>query len=278
MDQRPTTLDDVRVRIGAHPVAGTPDARRVAFADLAGRQPQAERIRLGRTEALAIGEGPTLLWFHGGGFVFGSPESHAMMAMALAATGIRVILPRYRLAPEHAWPSMLDDAVEAATAAREDGPIVVGGVSAGGHLAIALARRHPYLAAGLAVLSPNTDRTGTDAARTAIAGDAMNDDETDAELATMALGNADRLDPDVSPAMADLSALPPTHVEVGGAEILLGDSLAFVEKATVDGVRVGLHLTPGLFHMAALWPDASVDARAQLGRLGAFTRITLTGA
>ena len=46
----------------------------------------------------------------------------------------------------------------------------------------------------------------------------------------------------------------------------------------IDGARVALQLTPGLFHMAALWPDASDEARAQLGRLGAFTRNTLTSA
>ncbi len=200
-----------------------------------------------------------------------------MMAVALAATGIRVILPRYRLAPEAPWPAMLDDAADAAAAAREDGPVVLGGVSAGGHLAIAVARREPDLAAGIAVLSPNTDRAADGPTR-AITSDAMNDDATDRELADLALGTADRTAPDVSPALAPLGDLPPSHVEVGGCEVLLGDSLSFAQKGAIDGADVALHLTPGLFHMAALWPDASAEARAQLGRLGAFTRKTLTDA
>ena len=279
MQERPSTLDAVRARIGAIPVTGTPEERRAAFARLAGPQPRPESIRLGGIEALAVGDGPTLVWFHGGGLVFGSPETHAMMAVALAATGIRVVMPRYRLAPEARWPAMLNDAAEAAVAARRAaGPIVLGGVSAGGHLAITLARRQPGLAEGLALLSPNTDRTGAGPTRTAIAGDAMCDDAVDRALADIALGPEDRHDPDVSPVFADLGALPPTHVEVGGAEILLGDSLAFAQKAAIDGARVALQLTPGLFHMAALWPDASDEARGQLGRLGAFTRNTLTGA
>lgn len=100
----------------------------------------------------------------------------------------------------------------------------------------------------------------------------MNDDATDAELAAMALGAARRDDPLVSPARADLGGLPPLHVEVGGDEVLLGDALGLVRRAAGAGVKVGLVVTPGLFHMAALWPAASEGARAQLARIGRFVR------
>ena len=277
MQPRPETIDDVRRLIEATPVAGTPAERRAAFVRLAGPQPLAETVDLGRLDGLAIGAGPALLWFHGGGLVFGSPESHAMMAMAIAATGIRVILPRYRLAPEVQWPAMLDDAVAAAEAVRAAGPVVAGGVSAGGHLALALALSRPDLVSGLAVLSPNTDRTGTGPTRSAVARDAMNDDATDTMLADIALGGAKRKDPLVSPAFADLSGLPPLHIEVGSDEVLLGDALALERKAAIDGAVAALHVTPGLFHMAALWPHAIPEARVQLTRIGAFVRETAGG-
>lgn len=130
MDNAPRSLDDVRERISAHPVTGTPAEQRDAFERLAGAQPTLRPAEPGPPGALETGEGPTLVWFHGGGFVFGSPESHGAMAGAIAAEGVRVVLPRIRLAPEAIWPAMLSDALAALDALAE--PVAVGGVSAGG--------------------------------------------------------------------------------------------------------------------------------------------------
>lgn len=277
MEQRPGTPDDVLSRIDAIPVGGSAQAMREAFARLAGPQPITDAIRLGNGEALVVGEGPTLVWFHGGGLVFGSPETHVVMAMVLAATGLRVVLPRYRLAPEHRWPAMLEDAADAVDAARANGPVVIGGISAGGHLALAVARRNPSAVAGIALISPNTDRTWRSDTRKALSSvDAMNDDASDSSLAAMALGTADRTDPEVSPALAELTGLPPLHVEVGSCEVLLGDSLELVRRTAIDGVPASLHVTVGSFHMAALWPDALPKAREQLARIGAFARQALS--
>ncbi|MGR3434534.1 MAG: alpha/beta hydrolase fold domain-containing protein [Shimia sp.] len=83
-------------------------------------------------------EGAPILYFHGGGWMVGSPETHAALTAALArATRREVVSVRYALAPERAWPAQHADAVarvEAAVAAW--GPTVLAGDSAGAAMAL----------------------------------------------------------------------------------------------------------------------------------------------
>lgn len=271
MTTRPDTEADLRRLIRDTAMDGDIPERRGGFGRIASGQPEAmaERVERGGVPALAVGEGPELVWFHGGGYVFGAPETHLVLAAALARQGLRVLLPRYRLAPEAPWPAMLEDA-RAFVAAS--GPVVLGGDSAGGHLALAVARRTQV--AGLALASPNTDRTGQSGTR-GRDGDLMNDDATDAELARMAMPGMAPDDPDVSPLVADLSGLPPLHLEAAGAEILLDDSLLLARAAALAGVDVRLRVTPGQFHMFQLWPDVLPRGDESLARLGAFARDAL---
>ncbi|MDO6587219.1 alpha/beta hydrolase fold domain-containing protein [Salipiger sp. 1_MG-2023] len=266
MTHRPRSEAELRAHIARVAMDGDIAARRDGFARLAGPQPVGEPLELGGVPCRAIGTGPDLLWLHGGGYVFGSAQTHLMLAAALAKTGLRVILPDYRLAPEHPWPAMLEDALAVLGAL---GPVCVGGDSAGGHLALALARRQPCL--GLALISPNTDRTGRCTTRQR-GSDAMNDDATDAWLGRIALPGLPPDDPDVSPLGSDLSGLPPLHLELAGAEILLDDGLLLARAAALQGVDVSLHVTPGLFHLFPLWPDAVAQGAAALGRIAAFAR------
>lgn len=266
MTRRPRTEAELRAHIDVTPMDGPPDALRTGFATLAGPQPDAARITRGGVSCLAVGEGPEIVWFHGGGYVFGSPATHVVLARYVADCGLRVVLPDYRLAPEAPWPAMLEDALAVVGAS---GPVALGGDSAGGHLALAVARRLPCL--GVALVAPNTDRTGRSTTR-ARTGDAMNDDESDAELARLAMPGVAADDPDASPLVADLSGLPPLHLEVAGAEILLDDSLLLAAAAAKAGVETHLHVTPGLFHMFPLWPDILPQGAAALRRIGAFVR------
>jgi acetyl esterase/lipase len=78
-----------------------------------------------------------MVYFHGGGFVTGSPEERASSTAWIAAlTGWQVLSCRYRLAPEHPWPAQQDDAVAALRRALQSGPILVGGDSAGVSVAL----------------------------------------------------------------------------------------------------------------------------------------------
>ncbi|WP_322084188.1 alpha/beta hydrolase [Burkholderia sp. BCC1972] len=90
----------------------------------------------------------TVLFFHGGGFVVGSLDSHALITAQLAAdTGLDVIAVDYRLAPEHRAPAALEDCLEVTRAARDARwpfgpcvhPLTLAGDSAGGMIAAAVA-------------------------------------------------------------------------------------------------------------------------------------------
>jgi acetyl esterase len=101
-------------------------------------------VRIYRPEGLGDGPAPTLVFYHGGGFVLGGLVSHDRDCRALANRGqCQVIAVDYRLAPEHPFPAAVDDATAAlefvVTNAADLGVdvdhLAVGGDSAGGNLA-----------------------------------------------------------------------------------------------------------------------------------------------
>lgn|GEM_PF-4456627 len=199
--------------------------------------------------------------------MFGAPETHATLATFLAAHGLRVVLPEYRLAPEDPWPAMLEDAHAVLS---DSGPVVAGGDSAGGHLALVAAQTGADLK-GLALVSPNTDRSGASQTRERDS-DAMNDDASDAALARQAMPDRTGRDPAASPLLGVLAALPPVHLEAVGAEILLDDSLHLARALALADCEVSLHVSPGLMHMHTLWPDCLPAGAASLERIAAFAR------
>ncbi|CUH39657.1 Monoterpene epsilon-lactone hydrolase [Jannaschia seosinensis] len=269
--ERATIVD----RIAAHPLGKTPDEmrggfRRLVNADAAPEPPDGIKVE---TDARGLTvrprrPGPTLIWFHGGGYVFGAPETHLRPAFHLAAHhGLTVHLPRYRLAPEHPWPAQLEDARTAT--ATIDRPIFAGD-SAGGHLALVATLDHVRNGgevAGLMLFSPNTDRSGLNLARARMSEtDPVVDDEGDQALARMCFGDMTRDDPQVSPALDDLSGLPRTHIEAGEPEVLLGDALALRDKGAAVDAPITLRVTPGMLHMGQLWSPWWAEARASLDR------------
>ncbi len=219
-----------------------------------------------------------VVWLGGGGYVLGSPESHErLLAYVAAAADVVVFAPRYRLAPEHAWPAQLDDALSAVRAVRDAGcRLVLGGISAGGHLALNAALR---LASGgheadaLVLLSPNTDRSGRSQTRQAnTPRDPMIADEQDRALAQMAMAHLSDTDAEKSPLLADLSLLSPMHIEVGGREVLLDDSCLLAEYAERAGAHVSLHVDDTAFHLWQLFAPWLPEANRSLDRVAAFVR------
>lgn len=264
------TPDRLAAFIARHPVSGAPDHMRKAFAALAGTGPAGETVTHGGIRCLRFGAGPPALWLHGGGYVFGAPETHATPAHRLAeAAGRSILLPAYRRAPEHAWPAPVEDACTVLDSF--DAPLPVMGDSAGGHLALAVARRRPGRVSALALISPNTDRTGQSTTRrTNTATDFMNTDTDDARLAAMAMPGLAPDDPDASPLVADLSGLPPVYVTASTREILLDDTLLLIRALGCAGVPVTADITGAPCHMWTLWPDLLEDARMTLGRIATF--------
>jgi monoterpene epsilon-lactone hydrolase len=108
------------------------------------------------------GSGLTVVHFHGGGYCLGSAVTARSWAAHLSTqTGGRVVLPEYRLAPEHPYPAALEDARTVMKALSGSGPVVVSGDSAGGGLALALVLSMrdagQELPAGCILLSPWLD-------------------------------------------------------------------------------------------------------------------------
>lgn len=207
------SCDEVAARIEANVLGDTPPDMRESFAQLLlggaadAPSPVGSAVKLGGIDGLliapscddandvAVDRAPGLVWFHGGGYVFGSPETHWRVGAAIATMAARaVFLPRYRLAPEHPWPAQLDDALTVVRALQHDGQrVALAGDSAGGHLALttalALAREGRPVAA-LLLCSRNTDRSGLNTTRGANdPRDPMNDDAQDTALARLAFGD-----------------------------------------------------------------------------------------
>ena len=265
-----STRTAIVARIRAHPLGDTVAAKRKDFAQLvlADGEPDGA-VRCG-------GDGPaTILHLHGGGYVFGSPLTHRRLGEGLAeASDLPVLLPAYPLAPEHHWPAQFDAALAACD--EVTGPLILSGDSAGGHLALVTAlerARRGRPVAGLVLFSPNTDRSGLSRTREANdATDPMVDDAGDRALAEMAFGDRPADDPQVSPLLDDLSLLPPTHIEVGGGEVLLDDSRLLADRGRAAGATVTLHVEPEGLHMGQLWSPWWPVANQSLARAGRFAR------
>ena len=291
----PVSLSDVAERIGRVPIDGSVREMRDAYAWLMRGDALGTPIPVGHPARLGgIGgwvvpgpdgatDAPRVVWLHGGGYVFGSPETHWRPAAAFAAAvGEPVFVPRYRFAPEHLWPAPMVDALSVARAVLERGRgLALVGDSAGGHLtlvtALALARGGTPATAA-AVFSPNADRTGLSDTREANSEtDAMNNDEDDRRCASISTGPVDLPDDDVtlSPLVDDLSLLPPLHVEVGGTEVLLGEGRLLHERGRAAGAEVTLHVEPDAFHMWQLWTPWLSEADASLQRAADAVRARL---
>ena len=289
--QGPVSREDVVARIRAHPLGNEPRAMRENFRRLAlgeARPVEALPYAVTNVEAPVPGlffpvnippstttGGPEglILYFHGGGYVFGSPQTHRRLVAGLAArTGLDTFAPILPLAPEHPWPAQLERALAAAEAVKR--PVVLAGDSAGGHLALVTAlelARRGQDAAGLVLFSPNTDRSGLSATRAANDPlDPMVSDLGDRELAREAFGDMAPNHPHVSPLLDDLSPLPPLYLEAGREEVLLDDARLLAAKAARAGARVAYHEEPQGLHLGQLWTPWWDVANASLDRAAAF--------
>jgi monoterpene epsilon-lactone hydrolase len=218
-----------------------------------------------------------ILGLHGGGFVSGSIYTHRKLFGHLAkAAGVRALLTDYRQTPAHHHPAPLEDTTAAYRWLLDEGVdprrIAVAGDSAGGGLAVSTMLRARELglpvAAALMLLSPWVDMTvSSDTFESNRETEEFFFKEVVQALAGMFLGGTDPEDPLASPLHADLSGLPPTYIQVGGDETLLGESLRLEENARKAGVDVRVDVFPGqqhTFQMAAGYAPESDDAIAKL--------------
>jgi monoterpene epsilon-lactone hydrolase len=222
-----------------------------------------------------------ILYFHGGGYVAGSPESHrpliARLCLAAQATAFS---PAYRLAPEFRFPAGLRDGIDAYRYIIQRGvdptSIVIAGDAAGGGLvfALLLAIRNAGLAmpAACVAMSPWADLS--------LSGWSMLQNEgNDAALSWELLFVSARhylkknnpADPYASPVFAKFHGFPPIMVHAGSMEILRDDASRIGERAAEAGVPVSVEIYDGMQHVfqaSAYVPEA----RVSLARLGQFIR------
>ena len=222
------------------------------------------------------GSSGALLWLHGGGLVMGNAELSTEWCQTIARdVGLVVISVDYRLAPEDPFPAALDDCTSAlrwlVDAADELGidvdRIAVGGDSAGGGLAAALAQRArdeggPPIAFQLLVYPMLDDRTvlRTDhQGRGAL----MWTPETNRYGWTSYLGHAPT-EADERPHAApgrtsDLRSLPPAWIGVGDLDLFYEEDVDYARRLDAVGVACELHIAPGMYHGAdAIVPGASI--------------------
>ena len=227
----------------------------------------------------ALREPPrVLLYLHGGGYFFCSPQTHRRLSIRLAealeATSYSL---DYRLAPEHRFPAAADDALAAYRYLQQQFPaarVVIAGDSAGGGLALslALAIRDHGLPSPLALVlfSPWTDLAGTGGSLEANThSDSMFTGASIRRVAHLYLGAADPCDPRASPLYGDLAGLPPMAIFASRSEVLLDDARRLHAKAQAAGVHADLTLEAGLPHV---WPlfGALPEARATVKQAAAF--------
>jgi monoterpene epsilon-lactone hydrolase len=229
---------------------------------------------------------PTILYFHGGGYVVGSPATHRDLVARLAvATGARAVAVDYRKAPEHPFPAGVDDgqacyrALLAANQAEgaPAGAVFLAGDSAGGGLALAVALR--VRDAGLPpprallLISPWTSLVCDGES---ITRNQSFDYLTAAILhrgAAAYLQDGDARHPHASAIHADLRDLPPLFIETGGAELLLSDNRALAQRAAAAGVPVVHHVEADMVHVFPIFCRALPKvAPAAFERMADFVR------
>jgi acetyl esterase/lipase len=223
-------------------------------------------------------EAKVVLYFHGGGYMFGTPRNTGHVTARLArAAGSHAFSLDYRLSWKAHFPAPVDDALAAYRDLLGRGyapsSIALAGDSAGGGLAIAtlVALREagdPLPAAGFAS-SAFTDLTVSGESAYTV------DDPiaTRAGLCMLAesyLDGSDPRSPLASPLFADLHGLPPLLLQVGSRELLLDDTTRLAHRARKAGVEVLLDVLEGVIHIWQYFGPDLPETQASEARAGAF--------
>ena len=196
-----------------------------------------------------------ILYFFGGGFIQGSPFEDLPITAALACkTGATIVVPYYRLAPEHPFPAALDDVTEVAKVLlSETEGTLLAGESAGGNLTLAVTHRlraegHPVPKA-IAALSPAADLFHQ--------GDSQNADRDPflraarvPDVQKAYCGNGDLTSPEISPINGTFDpGFPPTFMTSGTRDLLLSGCVRLARVMRESGATVDLRIWEGMWHV-----------------------------
>ena len=233
---------------------------------------------------------PVLVWFHGGGWVWSSVDTHDRLVREYAAAGdVAVVSVDYTLSPEAKFPQALMECAgvvralagmapaEAAAWGLDTSRMFLGGDSAGGNLAFATAlllrdeggpKLHgiltPYPVTGSDLDTPSYHAFGE--------GHGLTRAGMAAYWDMYARDAADRLNPLAAPVRAHLAGLPPTLIQAAQLDVLHSDSVLMAERLAAAGVDVTLETIPGVLHGFMRLTSAVGAARAAVARAGAWLK------
>jgi epsilon-lactone hydrolase len=227
----------------------------------------------------------TVVHFHGGGYCVGSPGTARAWAAHLSAqAACRVVLPEYRLAPEHAHPAALDDARDVMKALLGDSAastIVMSGDSAGGGLALSLLLElrdnGEELPAGCILISPWLDlgRSRRELPEL-MRRDVMLSPHWLEACAAAYAEPSKWASAAVSPLLASHGGLPPLLIQAGSDDLLAPDAEGMAASASAAGVDVTYTRWPRMWHDVALQPGLLAAADSALLQASWFVR-SITG-
>jgi len=223
-----------------------------------------------------------MLFIHGGGWAVCGLDTHRRFARLMAVrAGMAVLSVDYRLAPEHPFPAGLEDCAAAWRwlAAKQSGPLLAGGDSAGANLTMALAlheaqagRRGPdgllcfYGAYSVDLESPSCLRFAEGYGLTRARMEQYFDWYAPREA---------RADPLVAPieaSEATLAKLPPLFLNAASLDPLLSDTLAFARRLDDAEADYELVIYEGVHHGFMMWSSRLAEADAAIHRAAAFAR------
>jgi len=282
-------LDQLEAMLRARPAHLTIEQRREACDALAERYPTpadvdvtpvvANGVPAEWTYTPAAREDGTILYLHGGGFVWGSLASHRHFVSELGrAAEMKALALDYRRAPEFPFPHALEDAINGYKYLLDRSQkIAVAGDSAGAGLAVAMLVRLRELGlpqpASALLFSPWADMT---VSAGSYARNAERDPVLNRELmqflAEQYLGDRPRNTPLASPVFTDLHGIAPLSIFVGATEALLDDSIALARAATLADIRVRLDIWPKMFHFWPNYYQELAEGRQALEMAGAILR------
>jgi acetyl esterase len=233
---------------------------------------------------------PTLVFFHGGGWVIGSIGTHDLICRDLARlSGCLVASVEYRLAPEHRFPAAAEDAYaatrwvaeHAAEIGADPARLAVGGDSAGGNLAAVTAlmardRGGPPLGFQLLIYPVIDHSFETDSYRENAEGFGLTQARMRWFWSHYLSRPSDGDNPYASPLRAEsLRGLPPALILIAGYDVLRDEAERYAERLRADGVEVRVDRHPGLVHGFFGMTGRIDAARDGLGRAADALRSAL---
>lgn len=287
----PEQLAPIRAGLLARRAVPTPpiEARRAGFEAQMAALPAdpevtVEAVDLGGVPALRARFGEdrnrVLLWLHGGAFVLGSAESYRPFSARLArACGSDVIVPDYRLAPEHPFPAALEDTIGALDVLEARGTglqhVAIGGDSSGANLALGAVQARlacgRTLPAALWLVSPYLDLTHAGASIAARAArDPFIDPNGMDDTARTYLREADPADPRASPLSGAMAGLPPALIQIGSDEVLFDDAARLRNRIETAGGRAVFQEWAGMIHVWPLFAQTVDEGAWAIAQGGVF--------